>query len=88
MTDPLQPDTRPFFMDVWREHRFRVEVFAKEANLVPEAIVLAMLRYEAVSKDDAQKVLATLSHLYSHEYTLDKVRVHLNQEEMRHDELE
>ena len=56
MTDPLQPDTHPFFMDVWRKHRFRVDVLAKEA-VVPEGTVLAMLRYEAVGKDDAQKVL-------------------------------
>ena len=38
MTDPLQPDTRPFFMDVWREHRFRVDIVAKEAA-VPEGTV-------------------------------------------------
>ena len=82
MTDPLEPDTRPFFMDVWRVHRFRVDIVAKEAA-VPEGTVLAMLRHEAVGKDDAQKILATLSHLYSREYTLETVRVNLNQEEMR-----
>ena len=32
MTDPLEPDTRPFFMDVWRVHRFRVDIVAKEAG--------------------------------------------------------
>ena len=87
MTDPLQPDTRPFFMDVWREHRFRVYIVAKEAA-VPEGTVHAMLRHQAVGRQEVQKVLAALSHLYSREYTLETVRVHVNQEEIRHDESE
>ena len=87
MTDPLQPDTRPFFMDVWREHRFRVDIVAKEAA-VSEDTVLALLRNQAVRLEEVQKVLAALSHLYSREYTLETVRVNLNQEEMRNDESE
>jgi hypothetical protein len=78
MTDPLQPDTRPFFMDLWREHRFRVDIVAKEAG-ISEDTVLAMLRHEAVSEEEAQKVLATLSRLYSREYRLETVRVNLDQ---------
>ena len=87
MTDPLEPDTRPFFVDLWREHRFRVDLVAKGAG-VSENAVLTMLRHEAVGKQEAQKVLATLSHLYQQEYTLETVRVNVNQEEMRNDESE
>ena len=81
MTDPLQSDTRPFFVDVWREHRFRVDTLAKEAG-VSQDTVLTMLRSQAVGKDDAQKVLAVLSRLYSREYTLATVRVNVDEEEM------
>ena len=84
MTDPLQPDTRPFFMDLWREHRFRVDFVAKEAR-VSEEIVLAMLRNQVVCKKDVQDVLAVLSRLYSREYTLETVRVDLDQGEIGND---
>jgi hypothetical protein len=76
MTDYATTDTRPFFMDIWREHRFRVDLVASGAG-VPEDTVLTMLRFQAVEARDATKVLSILSHLYRQEYTLFTVRVRL-----------
>jgi len=69
-------DGRPFFMDLWREHRFRVDLVASEAGLSEET-VLSMLRYQPVSREEAQKVLAALSKLYHREYSLLTVSVRL-----------
>ena len=79
MDDLLQPDTRPFFMDLWREHRFRVDIIAKGAG-VSEETVFAMLRYHSVPSRDAVKVLAQLRSVYQQEYTLQTVRVKLIEE--------
>ena len=80
MTNPLQPDTRTFFMDLWTEHRFRADIVARVAG-VSEAIVLAMLRYQAVEAKEAAKILSILSHLYQRRYTLETVQVKLVEEE-------
>ena len=76
MSDHVTTDTRPFFMDIWREHRFRVDIVARGAG-VPEETVFAMLRWSAVAAQDATKVLAELSRLYQQEYTIETVRVKL-----------
>ena len=76
MTDVATTDTRPFFMGIWREHRFRVDIVAREAD-VQEKVVLTMLRFQPVEARDAASVLAVLSRLYSREYTLFTVRVRL-----------
>lgn len=76
-TNTLRPPyTPPFFMDVWREHRFRVDLVASRAG-VPENTIYTMLRYRPVKPEEAQKVLATLSTLYQQEYTLSTVSVRL-----------
>jgi hypothetical protein len=76
MNDVSTTDTRPFFMDLWREHRFRVDLVARGAGVSDET-VFTMLRFQAVEAQDATKVLAVLSHLYRQEYTLFTVRVRL-----------
>ena len=65
-----------FFMDLWRLHRFHVDFVAIQAE-VSEETILTMLRYQPVSKEDAQKVLAVLSELYQQEYTLSTVSIRL-----------
>jgi hypothetical protein len=69
-------DTRPFFMDIWREHRLRVDIVARGAGVSQETI-FTMLRFQPVESRDATKVLATLSRLYQQEYTLFTVRMRL-----------
>jgi hypothetical protein len=74
MDNPV--DGRPFFMDLWREHRFHVDLVASQAG-VSEETVLSMLRYQPVDEEEAQKVLAALGKLYYQEYTLLTVSVRL-----------
>jgi hypothetical protein len=76
MSDVATTDTRPFFMDIWREHRFRVDLVARGAE-VPQNTIFAMLRWSAVKSEDAEKVLAELGRLYKRNYTLFTVRVRL-----------
>jgi len=76
MSDVATTDTRPFFMDIWREHRFRADLVAYRAG-VSEETVLTMLRFQPVESGDTTKVLAVLSRLYRQEYTLFTVRVRL-----------
>jgi hypothetical protein len=83
MPDYAATDTRPFFMDLWREHHFRVDMVARGAGVSQET-VFAMLRWSAVAAQDAIKVLAELSRLYQQEYTLFTVRVRLIKEEDAH----
>jgi hypothetical protein len=83
MTDVTTTDTRPFFMDIWREHRFRVDLVARGAG-ISEETVFTMLRFQAVKARDASQVLAELSRLYRREYTLKTVRVRLIGEEDAH----
>ena len=71
------PYTPPFFMDLWREHRFRVDLVARRAG-VSENTLYTMLSYQPVRQEEAQKVLATLSTLYQQEYTLSTVSVRLD----------
>jgi len=80
MTNQLQSDMRPFFMDLWTEHHFRADIVARVAG-VSEATVLAMLRYQAVEATEAAKILSILSHLYQRRYTLETVQVKLVEEE-------
>jgi hypothetical protein len=76
MSEIATTDTRPFFMDIWREHRFHVDIVARGAG-VSEDTVLTMLRFQAVEERDATKVLAMFSRLYRQKYTLETVRVRL-----------
>ena len=69
-----------FFMDLWVEHRFRVDVVASKAG-VSEYTIDTMLRYKPVGKREAEKVLATLSTIYLQEYTLSTVSVPLIERE-------
>ena len=78
MDNPRQPYIPPFFMDLWRVHRFRVDLVASQAG-VPEETVHTMLRYQPVKKEEAQKVLALLSMVYHQEYTLDTVCIRLTE---------
>jgi len=76
MSDVAATDTRPFFMDLWHEYRFRVDIVAREAD-VQEEVVFTMLRFQPVESGDATKILAALSRIYQQEYTLFTVRVRL-----------
>jgi hypothetical protein len=76
MSDVATTDTRPFFMDLWRKHRFRVDIVARGAGVSQETI-FTMLRFRPVESQDAASVLATLSRLYRQEYTLFTVRIRL-----------
>ena len=67
---------RPFFMDLWREHRFRVDIVASKAG-VSEETVLSMLSYQPVGREEAEKVLVALSELYHQEYSLLTVSLRL-----------
>jgi hypothetical protein len=79
MDHPPESHTPIFMMDLWRIHRFRVDVVASQAG-VSEKTVLALLRYQPVARQEAQKVLDTLSTLYQQEYTLSTVSVPLIEE--------
>jgi hypothetical protein len=81
MDSSRESQTSIFMMDIWRIHRFYVDVVASKAG-VSERTVFALLRYEPVSKEEAQKVLSTLSTLYQREYTLSTVSVPLIEEKM------
>ena len=72
-------DARLFFMDLWMEHRFRVDLVARLAG-VPDETIFTMLSYQPVGQKEAQKVLAALSALYHREYTLFTVSVRLHEE--------
>jgi hypothetical protein len=76
MSDIATTDTQPFFMDIWREHRFRVDIVAREAG-VPMNAIFALLRFQPVEAQNAIKVLDELSSLYHQEYTLETVRIKL-----------
>ena len=82
MNNPHQPHTLRFFMDLWMEHRFRVDLVASKAG-VSEDVIHTMLRYRPVGREEAQKVLTTLSALYHQEYTLLNVSVPLVMEELQ-----
>ena len=74
-------DARPRLYDLWRSLRFRSNDLAEEAG-VEEAVILRMFRFQEVSRETAEKVLEALSRLTGHEYyTLDTVRVNLDQED-------
>jgi hypothetical protein len=79
MNNPQESYTPIFMMDLWRIYRFRVDVVASKAE-VSENTVLALLRYQPVARQEAEKVLSTLSTLYQQEYTLSTVSVPLIEE--------
>jgi hypothetical protein len=60
MNDLAGIDTRPPFMALWHEHRFRIDLVARGAG-VPDETVFTMLRWPPVEAQDAAKVLAELS---------------------------
>ena len=74
MENPV--DGRPFFMDLWRVHRFRVDLVASQAG-VSEETVFSMLSYQPVDREEARKVLDALSELYHQEYSLLTVSIRL-----------
>jgi hypothetical protein len=61
-------------MDLWYKHRFRVDLLASGAG-VADQVVFDMFSDKPVKREEAQKVLATLSTLYDQEYTLTTVSV-------------
>ena len=65
---------RLFFPDLWRLHRFRVDLIAPLAQ-VPEEVIDAMLCNAPVTSAQATRVLAALSRVLKQEYTLDTVFV-------------
>ena len=77
--DPQEAHMRLFMMDLWRIHHFHVDLVASQAG-VSETTVLALLRYQPVKREEAQKVLTTLSTLYQQEYTFSTVSVPLIEE--------
>ncbi len=75
-------DCRPRLIDLWGKLRFRSDTLADEAG-VSEDVILRMFRYQEVKRSTAEKILAALSRLTRQEYTLETVRVELDQEEAR-----
>ena len=76
---------RPRLSDLWRWLRFGSDILAKEAG-VPEDIILSLFRFQEVNRATAEKVLAALSRLTGHDYTLENVRINLDPEEMRREQ--
>lgn len=71
--------TRPPFVGLWSEHRFRVDAIAHEAG-VHEDVVFAMLGWHPVKAQDAASVLAELSRRYQRDYSLKTIWVRLREE--------
>jgi len=82
---PSNDDTRPRFIDLWHRLRFRSDTLAEVAG-VGEDVILKMFRGSEVTRSTAESVLAALSRLTCQEYTLETVRVNLDQEEIRNAE--
>ena len=59
-------NARPRLIDLWRRLRFRSDILAQEAG-VEEAVILRMFRFQEVSRETAEKVLAALSRLTGNE---------------------
>ena len=70
---PLQA-TRPSLFDLWTTYRFNSAHLTMQAR-VQAGTVQAMLGNQPVPKEDAEKVLATLSTLYHQEYSLETVDI-------------
>jgi hypothetical protein len=79
MSDQAATETRPPFMGLWCEHRFRVDAIARGAG-VETNVVFAMLRWSPVESQEAAKVLAELSRRYQRDYSLKTVWVRLPEE--------
>ena len=74
--DPAKTDIRPYFFDLWKKHHFHTGTLSIRSG-VPEMIILKMLRYQAVQRADAEKVLLKVSTLYRQSYTLETVKIKL-----------
>jgi hypothetical protein len=77
-------DKHPSLFDLWSHHQFLPDLFAHEAKVSVDA-VQAMLGNKPATKEDAEKVLSTLSVLYHQEYTLETVYVPIRDEEENDD---
>jgi hypothetical protein len=76
--DPSANDMRPFFLDLWKQYHFDTATLAGLAD-VAEDEVLAMLRFQPVSRAIAEGVLAIVSDAFPEEgYTLSSVKVNLS----------
>ena len=78
-------NVQPRLIDLWVQFRFGSDALAKEAG-VPEEVILSLFRFQEVNRATAEKVLAALSRLTRQEYTLENVRINLDQEEMRREQ--
>jgi hypothetical protein len=67
---------KPSLFDLWSIYHFDCLMIALAAD-VDVSIVHSMCGNEPVHREDAQKVLATLSTIFQKEYTLDMVYVAL-----------
>jgi hypothetical protein len=76
---PLQAN-HPSLFDLWTMYRFHSDTLATAAK-VPLGTVQAMLCNQPVHRDEAQKVLDSLSALLHKELTLSTVYVALIKEE-------
>jgi hypothetical protein len=77
--EPSETDTRPDLFDLWKKHHFHTWALAFIAD-VPEQTILTMLRRRPVVRADAVKVLSRLSQLMDQNYTLETVKVNLQEE--------
>ena len=81
-TPTIRWNERPRLSDIWNKSRFGSDDLAEEAG-VSEDVILSMFRFQEVNRETAETVLSALSRLTGKEYTLENVRVNLDQEEMR-----
>jgi hypothetical protein len=73
---------RPLLYDIWVQFHFRSDDLSKEAGVEEEVILSLFLGCE-VKREVAETVLAALSRLTGQQYSLETVRINLDQEEMR-----
>ncbi len=79
MNNLVYVGTNPSLFDLWVDYRFDTRTLATQAS-VPQETILAMISYFPVSREDADKVLKTLSALYHKDYTLNTVYIPLADE--------
>jgi hypothetical protein len=82
VTNLVLTGQRPALFDLWVTYHFQVGTVAILAGVSVETVE-SMISYQSVPKDEAQKVLVTLSTLLHKTYTLETVYVPLDREEMR-----
>jgi hypothetical protein len=65
----------PRFVDLYERYRFDSKKLAELAGVDESAVILPMFRMDPVKREDAIKVLATLSVMVNGDYSLETVRV-------------